>query len=150
MNRCKTCTHWTPVNPAEWGALRGAGECTAVRAMHDVTERHEDERGEYLALEPEHAALLAVVADGSGYKAELITMPDFGCVQHEQMVDFCEALAPTDVPMPEDLMPIDEAMRYAELWAAGKMIGGDVDAVCSSLYAEVLRLRPTSPPTPQP
>ena len=83
MNRCKTCTHWTPVNPTEWGALRGAGECTAVRAMHDVTERREDDQGEHLALEPEHAALLAVVADGSGYKAELITMPDFGCVQHE-------------------------------------------------------------------
>lgn len=40
-----------------------------------------------------------------------------------------------------DLMPVAEAMRYADLWAAGKMIGGDIDGVCLSLRAEVLRLR---------
>lgn len=43
--------------------------------------------------------------------------------------------------MDEDLMPAADAMRYADLRAAGKMIGGDVDAVCLSLRAEVLRLR---------
>jgi hypothetical protein len=43
--------------------------------------------------------------------------------------------------MAENMMPIAQAMRYADLWAAGKMIGGDADAVCLSLHAEVLRLR---------
>ena len=36
-----------------------------------------------LQLLPEHAGLLCMVADGSHYVAELITMPDFGCVMHE-------------------------------------------------------------------
>lgn len=43
--------------------------------------------------------------------------------------------------MDDDLMPVSEAMRHADLWAAGKLIGGDIDGVCLSLRAEVLRLR---------
>lgn len=40
-----------------------------------------------------------------------------------------------------DELSIDEAVRIAELWGAGKMIGGDVDAVIAALLKEVKRLR---------
>ena len=84
MERCKTCKHWEQLQPDEWGVLRGAGTCHAARAIWDVTENIEDPAtgAEYRALLPEHAGVLAVVADGSNYKAELVTMADFGCVQH--------------------------------------------------------------------
>lgn len=45
------------------------------------------------------------------------------------------------VTMDNDLMPVDQAMQYADLLAALKIIGGDIDTVCLSLRAEVLRLR---------
>lgn len=46
-----------------------------------------------------------------------------------------EVMMPITFPATEegtndDLMPVAEAMRYADLWAAGKMIGGDIDGVC--------------------
>ena len=34
-------------------------------------------------LKPEYANDLAFARDGDQYVAELITLPDFGCVQHE-------------------------------------------------------------------
>ena len=48
----------------------------------DVTE--DDDHGGRV-LKPEHAGLLAMVADGSQYAAELITMSDFGCVMHSKL-----------------------------------------------------------------
>lgn len=38
-------------------------------------------------------------------------------------------------------MEIEEAIRYATLWRAGKMIGGDEDEVRNALLGEVERLR---------
>ena len=38
-------------------------------------------------------------------------------------------------------MKIEDAMRYAELWRAGKLIGADEDEVRNALLAEVERLR---------
>jgi len=54
--------------------------------MWDVTDRVEDGDGwyGYKVLKAEHAAVLAVVDDGSAFRARLVTMPDFGCVQLEQ------------------------------------------------------------------
>ena len=83
MDRCKTCKHWTPEGDDN-GALRGAGECLKAPQMWDVTESREDERdpwNDYKVLKLEHAAVLAIVEDGSAYKARLVTMPNFGCVQ---------------------------------------------------------------------
>lgn len=83
---CDTCKHWAPYPADEWGALRGAGTCNKVQHIQDVSDRKEDQSAtwqEYLELKTEHAGLLAAVEDGSGYKATLITMPTFGCVQHE-------------------------------------------------------------------
>lgn len=88
MERCKTCAHWDAVSPQEYGALRGAGICGAAPEIWTVTESkwEEDPVEEYLLLKAEHAGVLAMVADGSSYRAELVTMPDFGCVQHAPMV----------------------------------------------------------------
>ena len=89
MERCKTCKHWVLETHDGWGvALEEAGECTKARQIWDVTEVKEPENGaDYRVLLPEHAAILAVVEDGSGYSARLVTMPDFGCVQHEPKLD---------------------------------------------------------------
>ena len=83
MERCKTCKHWDPVKEGEYGAIQGSGGCKAARQLWDVTERKPPDYDD-LTLLPEHAGLLCMVADGSEYRAELITMPDFGCVMHEQ------------------------------------------------------------------
>lgn len=85
MERCKTCKHWDPVTAEEiegrW-ALIGSGGCKAARQLWDVTERPPPDY-DVLTLLPEHAGLLCAVVDGSEYRAEFITMPDFGCVMHE-------------------------------------------------------------------
>jgi hypothetical protein len=39
-----------------------------------------------------------------------------------------------------DPMPLDHAKRLAGLWSAGKMIGGDPQAACIALLAEIERL----------
>lgn len=82
INHCKTCVHWIPKKSDDWGAIRGAGECGKVPEIFRVTDTLSDEDLEYKVLKAEHAAVLAVVEDGSAYHARLITMPDFGCVQH--------------------------------------------------------------------
>ena len=86
MERCKTCKHWKPENPQEQGSLLGGGECKKAPQVWDVADRVEatDEWTTNYQLRPEHAAVLAVVEDGSAYYARLVTMADFGCVQHEQ------------------------------------------------------------------
>ena len=38
-------------------------------------------------------------------------------------------------------MSAEDAIRLAELWRAGKMIGGDIHAVCDALLTEVERLQ---------
>ena len=85
MERCKTCQHWEEYDANEWGGMRGAGTCHAARPVWTVKESTEDpDTGElYRALLPEHAGVLSMVEDGSGYKAVLMTMPDFGCIQHK-------------------------------------------------------------------
>ena len=82
MNRCKTCKHWDRVKDGEYNALPGSGACKAARQIWDVTESKPPDYEERRLL-PEHAGLLCMVEDGSQYRAELITMPDFGCVMHE-------------------------------------------------------------------
>ena len=87
MERCKTCKHWTPEGADDYGTLLGGGECGKAPQIWDVTEQVDQDGDNWNGtrmLKREHAAVLAVVEDGSAYKARLVTMPDFGCVQHEQ------------------------------------------------------------------
>lgn len=85
LPRCMTCTHWEPFAGDEYYRLKNSGKCLAARQIWDVTDSEDDpDTGEEIrVLLPEHAGLLAVVEDGSSYSASLITMIDFGCVQHK-------------------------------------------------------------------
>jgi hypothetical protein len=90
IGRCATCKHWDKINSNEVNSIAGTGVCSAARQIWDVTKSLEDEDGFFsgnLELLPEHAGLLCVVADGSQYRAEFITMPDFGCVQYSKRND---------------------------------------------------------------
>ena len=80
MERCSTCKHWEKPD-SHFCDLPGIGKCNAVVQAWDATEWTES--GEKLWLKQEYAGLLAFVEDGSSYYAELKTLPDFGCVQHE-------------------------------------------------------------------
>ena len=85
MERCKTCKHWELYRDDEYGALRGAGICHSAKELWESSESQEDPQDwvEYRVLKPEAAGVLSFVQDGSNYMAKLVTMPGFGCVQHE-------------------------------------------------------------------
>lgn len=80
MERCKTCKHWKKPK-GEFGEIPGVGICMATAQFWDAAEWASD--GESRILKPAYADRLAFVQDGSDYLAELKTMPDFGCVQHD-------------------------------------------------------------------
>jgi hypothetical protein len=94
--RCDQCKHWKPEGTQDWTAERvGFGECLGVRERWRITDEagcrsavKEYELGPPLedgieaALQQEDAALRAArayVQDGSEYRAELFTAPDFFC-----------------------------------------------------------------------
>lgn len=81
MERCKTCKHWGKPK-SDYGEVPGTGICKAVVQFWNATEWTNDDKR---TLKTEYAAKLAFVQDGSYYYyyAELKTLPDFGCVQHE-------------------------------------------------------------------
>jgi len=81
MGKCKTCKHW--VKPeSDYGEVPGTGNCKAVVQFWNATEWNAPDYEER-TLKPEYSTTLAFVQDGSDYYAELKTLPDFGCVQHE-------------------------------------------------------------------
>lgn len=80
MERCKTCKYWQKPD-SDYGEVPGTGKCTAVVQFWNATEWDEDY--DKRTLKSEYANRLAFVQDGSDYYAELKTLPDFGCVQHE-------------------------------------------------------------------
>jgi hypothetical protein len=87
MERCKTCKHWEAYRDDEVGALRGAGICHAAKELWQSSESEDDPRDEWMTyrrLKPEAAGVLSFVQDGSNYMARLVTMPNFGCVQHAE------------------------------------------------------------------
>ena len=80
MNHCKTCKHWE--RDDGFGELPEAGKCKAVIQLWDATEWNED--GDGISLRKEYVGKLAFVRDASYYYAALHTLPEFGCVQHEE------------------------------------------------------------------
>lgn len=81
---CKDCRNWSTKQPGEQGASIGVGQCTVVLNYFDVVEQDESKCNvEYSfsddVLRPQYKGIKAVGLDGSGYRAELLTMPDFGC-----------------------------------------------------------------------
>lgn len=86
VSLCATCTHWDPVGEGDLSnEIRGSGNCLKIRHINEVTterDHGDDEWTGELVLQPQHAGVLAVAVDGSGYRACVVTMPDFGCVLH--------------------------------------------------------------------
>lgn len=81
MNRCKNCKHWDAAIK-EPDDLPNIGICRAVSQYWDATKWADDY--ESRVLKPEYENKLAFAQDGSDYRADLITLPEFGCVQFEQ------------------------------------------------------------------
>lgn len=82
MERCKTCKHWEKPE-SDHGEVPGTGKCKAVVQFWDATEWDDDY--EKRTLKQKYAGRRAFVQDGSDYYAELKTLSDFGCVQHEAL-----------------------------------------------------------------
>jgi hypothetical protein len=80
MERCKTCKHWAKPE-SDYGEVPGTGTCVAVIQFWSATKWSDDY--DKRTLRPEAVGKLAFVQDGSDYHAELKTLSDFGCVQHE-------------------------------------------------------------------
>jgi hypothetical protein len=79
VERCKTCKHWEKPE-SDYVEFPGTGKCKAVLQFWNATEWIDYDKR---MLKTEHAGKLAFVQDGSDYYAELKTLQDFGCVQHE-------------------------------------------------------------------
>lgn len=68
--RCATCKHWQKDDGWDQTDL-------AVGGTARICELAQSRGAKY------HDKTRAVAMDGEGYLADLITWPDFGCVQHE-------------------------------------------------------------------
>ncbi len=71
---CLTCLNWD----SEYTKL-GLGECKAVLQLWDSTEWDDD--GFSIVLTESAKDAMAFVQDGSDYRANLYTKPDFYCAQ---------------------------------------------------------------------
>lgn len=88
MKRCATCKYWDLKTQGDQGWKIGLGQCTNVPKFYDATETPESDDPENYGsgsevLKPDFRGVKALALDGSGYCAELLTMPDFGCVSYE-------------------------------------------------------------------
>lgn len=82
---CVTCALWAKNEKDEAGWRMGMGKCKNVPmffdATEDVSEFDPEDCGDGArTLKPEFKSIKAMAIDGSGYRAELLTAPDFGCV----------------------------------------------------------------------
>ena len=82
---CADCKFWVKRVEGETGWKVGLGQCSNVPKFQDATESSPDpeefEMGTEV-LKPECQGVKAMAIDGSGYLAQLLTMPDFGCVSY--------------------------------------------------------------------
>ncbi len=88
---CNLCVHWKLGNH-DWAADRaGMGLCQAAKQRWDIEDGisgynpHDDKTGEVLAqmMADRLRAARFYVQDGSEYRAELFTAPDFFCAAFE-------------------------------------------------------------------
>jgi hypothetical protein len=79
MKFCETCKSWEKPT-SEFGEIPGSGICRRIPQYWDATQWTAD--GESRVLKERYAGNLAFVKDGSDYRAELKTLPKFGCVEH--------------------------------------------------------------------
>ena len=76
--RCDACKFWTPpVTQFEGTVWAVLGKCESAIPLWNATETDDDYNGVFTA---EGRGKGAFVQDGSGYHAELLCRPDFGCM----------------------------------------------------------------------
>ena len=82
--KCENCKYWTKETDYFYPAHIRLGKCKRVKLFWDCTEWGDLDNGDYgRKLTDQAEGNKAFVQDGSDYKAELITLNDFGCVQFE-------------------------------------------------------------------
>ena len=82
MGYCKTCKYWQHLNKDQYSEINGTSKCKKVVQAWDATQWDEDGQR---VVKTEYKNQLFFVQDGSDYYATLLTSPDFGCVQHEEV-----------------------------------------------------------------
>jgi hypothetical protein len=83
MKLCNTCKYWEQSKQNR--EINNVGNCNAVVMYWEATDwvrNSEDDVS--LQLKEPYKHKLAFVQDGSDYAASLLTLPTFGCVQHEE------------------------------------------------------------------
>lgn len=120
-DRCGTCDFWEKPG-TKYGEVPGVGRCKRAVMYWSATEWRKGytER----VLRPEYADALMFVQDASDYQADLFTLPNFGCVQHEPIA----AGAPTDAI---------EMQHYIVERSARKFVGARTAFLCA--YDDHLR-----------
>ena len=82
MGNCRNCVFWK--KPEEDGEFNYAamelGQCVVALALWDCTEYGDEEK---LVIKKGNENKKAFVLDGSGYRANLLTRPNFGCVEYK-------------------------------------------------------------------
>lgn len=76
VKACKNCLYWMRNETDYRSYLAGIRRCSRIPHGADITEWSDELDN---VLKPEYEGIKAVVDDGSGYRAELSTMPDFYC-----------------------------------------------------------------------
>ncbi|TES70146.1 hypothetical protein E2P84_31150 [Burkholderia cepacia] len=87
---CGTCKFWGSASDEPWGRNMGMAKCNNVPKYFDVCEETGfEEPGEdypaYHVLKAVYKGTKAVALDGSGYRAELLTTADFGCISYARI-----------------------------------------------------------------
>lgn len=88
MSNCGNCKHWEKRAQYEAGHNLGLGKCRAALQLFDATEWSEDEAddADYFVgrvIKPEFRGRRFFVQDASDYRADLLTLPTFSCIEHE-------------------------------------------------------------------
>ena len=80
--RCDQCKFWDRSDNHSLSYGLGLGVCAATRMFWDATEWSADDDGGRKFTEADKG-VLAFTQDASDYRADLLTAPNFGCVQFQ-------------------------------------------------------------------
>lgn len=156
IGNCGACKFWTKAVEGKAGWKMGMGQCTNVPKYYDVGENldTDDPIDAYefsYVLKPEFTDVKAVALDGSGYRAELLTTADFGCISFAPSGN---AAGKTVVKLNGECVLFDRTMvretvvartqdeREMEEMGAGVLFGASqeqVDSITDAVVSRVMR-----------
>ncbi len=85
---CGTCKHWDLIDPDWELEALGYGVCRRILLREEVIdaarEPYDDRWGDQADEAADRAvrSSMAILSDGSGYRASIHCSPDFGCTLH--------------------------------------------------------------------